>query len=89
MFFSTQVGFLSNPGKLHSETLVQLLRYIMYKKNLGLKYYTKTEDVPLSDLLRKARIKSDNQLMVFSYFIWKDCLDTGRGTRACIVFYKG
>ena len=58
MFCGTQAGFLkANPGRLHFEGLLQLLRYIRYNKNLGLKYYSKIENKPLSDLLRQSRIK--------------------------------
>ena len=62
--------FSSNPGKLNFEGLVQLLRYISDKKNLGLKYYSNIEDAPLSNLLRQASIKTENQLMVFYGSIW-------------------
>ena len=54
----------SNPGKLHFEGLVHLLRYIRDKKNLGLKYYAKIENAPLSDLFRHTIIKTEDQLMV-------------------------
>ena len=50
--------FFSNPGKVHFEALVHLLIYIRYKKNLGLKYYSKIKDAPLSDLLIQARSKT-------------------------------
>ena len=33
--------FSSNPGKVHSEGLVHLLRYIRDNKNLELKYHAK------------------------------------------------
>ena len=57
--------FSFNPGKEHFEGLVYLLQYIRDNNNLGLKYYTKRKDVPLSDLLRQSAIKSENQLLVF------------------------
>ena len=50
--------FLSNPGKVHFEVLVNLLRYIRYNKTLGLNYYADIQDAPLPDLLRKANIKT-------------------------------
>ena len=34
----------SNPGKVHFEGLVHLLRYIRDNKNLGLKYYADIND---------------------------------------------
>ena len=55
--------FSSNPGKLHFEGLVNLLRYIRDNKNLGLNYYVYMNDAPLSELLRQARINTENQLM--------------------------
>ena len=50
--------FLSNPGKVHFEGLVHLLRYIRYYKTLGLKYYADINDAPVSDPLRQASIKT-------------------------------
>ena len=44
--------FSSNPGKVNSEDLVHLLRYIKYNNTFGLIYYAKIEDAPLYDLLR-------------------------------------
>ena len=58
--------FSSNPGKVHFESLVHLLRYIRYNTNLVLQYYADTNDVYLSDLLGKAIIITQNQLMGFS-----------------------
>ena len=55
---------------------------------MGLKYYSKIEDSPISYLLRKARIKTDNQFIVFSDSIWQDCPDTDRSKGAYIYFYK-
>ena len=85
----TSWNFLSNPGKLHFEGLVHLLRYTREKKNLGLIYYSNIKDVPLSELLRQYSIKTDKQLMVFYYSIWHDCPDTGRITWKYTVFYQG
>ena len=59
------VNSSSNPGEVHFEGLVHLLRHIRDNKNLILKYYAKIKDVSLSGLLRQARIKTENQLMVF------------------------
>ena len=50
--------FSSNPGKVKSEGLVHLLRYIRYNKTLGLKYYADMNDAPVTDLLRQASIKT-------------------------------
>ena len=61
----------------------------MDHKNLGFKYDTKIEDVPLSDFLRQASIKYENQLMVFYDFIWQDCLDEGRSIGSYIVCFQG
>ena len=49
--------FSSNPGKVHFEGLVHLLRYIRDNKTLGLKYYSDMKDSTLSDLLIQASIK--------------------------------
>ena len=80
--------FSSNTGKVNFEVLVHLLRYIRDNKTLGLKYYAGMNDTPVYDLFRKARINNDNQLMAFSDYNWQDCLDTGRITVTCIIFYQ-
>ena len=90
MVCSTQAGkFSSNTGKLHFEGLIHLLRYIRDKKNFGIKYHSKIEDAPISDLLIQAIIETKNQLMVLSDNICKDFPDTGRSTGVYIVFYQG
>ena len=81
--------FSLNPGKVHFEVLVHLLRYIRDKKTLGLKYYADMNDAPLTDLLIQASIKPDNQLMAFSDSIWQYFPDTGIITGAYIIFYQG
>ena len=53
--------FSSNPGKIHSEGLVHLLRYIRDNNTLGLKYYSDMNDAPLSYLLLYTSIKNENQ----------------------------
>ena len=65
------------------------MRYIRYNKILGLKYYADRNDAPVSDLLRKASIKTENRLIGFFYYSWQDCPDTGRSTGAYIIFYQG
>ena len=40
----------ANPGKVHFEVLVHLLRYIRENKNLVLKYYADLNDAPVTDL---------------------------------------
>ena len=57
--------FSANPGKLHFEGLVHLLRYIRDNKTLGLKYYVDLNEAPVIDLLRQAIIKTRNHLMAF------------------------
>ena len=69
--------------------LVHLLRYIMDNKTLVLNYYDKMKDVPLYDLLRQNIIKTENQLIVFSDYIWKDCTETGISTGKYILLYPG
>ena len=55
----------NHEAEVHFEGLVYLLIYIRDNKILGLKYYAKMEDAPIFELLRHARIKNENQLMVF------------------------
>ena len=74
--------FSANPGKLHFEVLVHLLRYIRDNNTLGLKYYADMNDVPVSELLIQATIKDENNLMDISDSSWKDFPDTGRSTGA-------
>ena len=62
--------FSSNPGKVNFEVLVHLLRYIRDNKDVGLKYYVDMNDALVSDILRQASIKNENQLMFFSDYIW-------------------
>ena len=56
---------------------------------MGLKYYANINDAPVSDLLIKASIKTENRFMDFSDSSWQDCPDTGRITGAYIIFYQG
>ena len=89
-FCSAQVSKVSaNPGKVHFELLIHLLRYIRENKTLGLKYYADLNDAPVSDLLRQANIKIKNHLMAFSDSSWQDFPDTGRSTGEYIIFYQG
>ena len=81
--------FSSNPGKVHFEGLLHLLRYIRGNNTLGLKYYANMNDAPLSDLLRQGRIDTENQLMAFSDPICQYCPDTGRITGEYFIFYQG
>ena len=74
---------------MYFEGFIQLLRYIRDNKNLGLRYYAKIEDSLIYDLFRQAIIDTDNQLMVFSDYIWQDYPDTGRSTGGYILFYQG
>ena len=55
--------FLSKPCKVHFEGLVHLLINITNNYTLGLKNYAEMKDTPLSDLLRKAIIENENQLI--------------------------
>ena len=81
--------FSANPGKVHFEGLVHLLRYIRYNKTLGLKYYADLNDAPVTDILRQANIKTKNHLMAFSDSSWQDFPDTGISTGAYTIFYQG
>ena len=79
--------FSANPGKVHFEGLIHLLRYIRDNKPLSLKYYADLNDTPVTDPLRQANIKAKNHLMYFSDSSWQDFPDTGRSTGAYIIFY--
>ena len=48
--------FSENPGKVHFEGLIHLLRYIRDNKTLGLKYYADLNHAPVTDLLIQANI---------------------------------
>ena len=56
---------------------------------MGSHYYADMRDAPLSDLLRQANIKTENQLMVFFDSSWQYCPRYGRSTGAYIIFYQG
>ena len=45
-------------------------------------------DAPVTHLLRKASIKTENHLMDFSDSSWKYCPYTVRSTGAYIIFYQ-
>ena len=47
------------------------------------------KDAPLSDLLRQASIKIENQFITFSNSSWKDCADTVISTGEYIIFHQG
>ena len=63
--------FSANPGKVHFEGLVHILRYIRDNKTLGLKYYAYIIDAPVTDILRQASIKTENHLMNFLVLVGK------------------
>ena len=81
--------FSENPGKVHFELLVNILRYIRDNKTLDLKYYSYMNDAPVTDLLRQASIKTENRLMSFSDYSWQYFSETGRSKGAYIIFYQG
>ena len=81
--------FSANPGKVHFEGLIHLLRYIKYNKTLVLKYYEDMNDAPVTDPLIQANIKTKKHLMAFSDSSWQAFPDTGRSTGAYIIFYQG
>ena len=81
--------FSADPGKVHFEGLVHLLRYIRDNKTLGLKYYADLNDAPVTDLLKQANNNTNNNLMAFSDSSWQDFPDTGRTVGAYIIYYQG
>ena len=46
-------------------------------------------DAPVSDILIKASINNENQLIAFSYSSWQYFPDTGRSAGANNIFYQG
>ena len=72
LIFSVQnlAKFSSNPSKLYFEGLVHILRCIGDNKTLGLNYYSDMKNSPLSDLLRKVSIKTENQFMALYDSSW-------------------
>ena len=54
MSFAVQklAKFSENPGKVHFEGLIYLLRYIRDNKTLDLKYYADLNDSPVTDIWR-------------------------------------
>ena len=81
--------FSANPGKVHFEGLIHLLKYIRYNKTLCLKYYVDLNDAPVTDILRQDNIKTKNHLMGFSDSSWQDFPDNGRSTGSYTIFYQG
>ena len=81
--------FSVNPGKVHFEVLIHLLRYIMENKTLGMKYYVDLNDAPVTDLLRQSNIKTKNHFMDFPDSSWQYYPETGISTGAYIIFYQG
>ena len=81
--------FLSNPGKVSFEGLVNLLRYIRNNTTLGLYHYANIYYSHLSGLLRQANINTENQLMAFSDSSCQYFPDIGISTGEYIIFYQG
>ena len=81
--------FSSNHGKVNFEGMVHFLRKNSDNKTFGVKYYAEMKDVQLSDLLRQASIKTDNQLVFFYDSSWKYRPDTGTSTGAYMIIYQG
>ena len=79
----------ANPGKVHFGGFIPLLSYIRDSKTLGLNYYANINDALVSDLLRQASIKTENQLMDFYDSSCQYCPYTGRIIGAYIIFYQG
>ena len=65
------------------------MRYIRENKTLGLKYHDEMKDEPLSNLLRKDSISTENQLMVFSDYSWQYFPDIDRSIVSYIIFDQG
>ena len=81
--------FSENLCKVHFEELVHLLRYIRDNITLFLKCYADINDAPVTDLLRQAINKTENQLIDISDSSWQYFPDTGKSTGEYIIFYRG
>ena len=81
--------FLENPGKVHFEVLIHILRYIRDNKTLGLKYYAYLNDATVTDLLRQSSLKTENHFLDFFYSSWQDFPDNEISTGAYIIFDQG
>ena len=81
--------FSSNIGKVKFEGLVYLLIYTIDDNTWGLNYYDDIQYSLLSDLLRQASIKTENQLIYFYDSSCKYFPDNVRSTGAYIIFYEG
>ena len=81
--------FSSNPGKVYFGVLVNLLRNIRDNKTLGLNYYDDMNDLPLSELLIKAIINTENQLVDLSDSSCQYFPDISRSIGEYIIFYQG
>ena len=80
--------FSSNPGKVHLEGLVNLLKYIRDNKTLGLNCYADIKDAPLSYLLRQTNTKTENQLMVFLILVGKIVQTLAEVQEHALFFYQ-
>ena len=63
--------FSANPGKLHFEGLVHLLKYIRDNKTLGLKYYANIDDAPVSTYWDKLVLKLRISWWIFLILVGK------------------
>ena len=54
-----------------------------------MKYYADMNDGPVSEPFRQTSIKTENHLMNFYDYSWKDLPDTSRTIGEYIVFYQG
>ena len=80
--------FSSDPGRVNFKLLLHLLRFIRNNKTLGLKYYADINDAPVSDPLRQASIKTENQLIDLSGSGSQDFPGTDRSTVTYIILFQ-
>ena len=66
---------------------MHLLGYIKDNKTLVFSYYADMKGEPLSEMLEKSDIKTENNLIALSDSGWQYCPYTDRSTGACIIFY--
>ena len=74
--------FPANAGKVKFEGLVHLLRYSRDNNKLGLDCYANINYAPVSEQLRQASIKIENQFICFYDSSCQYCPYTGRSIGA-------
>ena len=77
------------PGKVHFQAVIHLLFYLRDNYNLGIKYYSKLRDSPVTKILSENGLDRNQTLIGFHDSSWQDCPDTGRSTGCHLLFAQG